>query len=117
MNEYEWLVDVIRGITEQLLEVEGRVLNNKICLDNVQKLGEKDIRIVDWGCSATRSITGSTNQLINYTDPVLCDGNEWLAYPEYLAPEILKSLTRGTFSRDVWKCYRSDIWSLGCLIF
>ena len=52
--------------------MEGNLINNKISLDNLYRLQEKDIKIGDWGCAAVSRTIMVAGQMVNFKDqPIL----------------------------------------------
>ena len=81
-NNCEWLIDIIGGIAKELKNIEGKVINNKICLDNVYRMQQKDIRISDWGSSSMRNVSGVSQQsIVTYHESILFDSSDWLMHP------------------------------------
>lgn len=70
--------------------IQGRAICNKIDLDNLFRLGEKDIRVGSWDSSALRRKIQIAGQHIELKDePLLSDGEGWLINPESLPPEVV----------------------------
>lgn len=72
-NNNEWLRDIIVGLCQQLDKIEGKVINNKIVMSNIVRIGEKKVSLVDWSASAIREkiVTLDQHKLVKCTDPTL----------------------------------------------
>jgi hypothetical protein len=69
------------------------VANHQIHLNNICKHAEKRYYLSDWGCaSAKQNIDVQGRRLTKKYNPYCRDNGKWLLVPEYLSPELLKSI-------------------------
>lgn len=72
-NNSEWLRDIIVGICKQLVEIKNKIIVNKITLENVSRVGEKNIRIIDWSAAGMRECVTNLDKvsMVKITEPTL----------------------------------------------
>jgi serine/threonine-protein kinase len=97
----ELAVDIVTQIANAMTEAHGLgILHRDLKPANifVCHVGERPvIKVLDFGISRVEG------------DPRLTGGGEWLGTPSYVAPETLRMTNTGDA--------RSDIWSLGVILF
>lgn len=72
-NNCEWLRDIITGMCSQLISISNKIIVNKITVDNICRVGEKKVRVIDWSGAAIRESVTNVDKvsLVKITEPTL----------------------------------------------